>query len=91
MSCPPSVTFIALSVHLFEIHSGSNGINGGTGDSLILLFRAKTNIPNIRSFRNEYSFEFTFNSSEYFSLFLEVFDPFEEVVKFSVIKLIIMS
>ena len=39
----------------------------------------------------EYSFEFTFNSSEYFSLFLEVSDPFEEMVKFSVIKLTFMS
>ena len=34
----------------------------------------------------EYSFEFTFNSSESFSLFLEVYDPSEEVVTSSVIN-----
>ena len=46
---------------------------------------------NIRSFRNEYSFEFTLNSSEYFSSFLDVYDTFEEVVKFSDIKLTNMT
>ena len=34
---------------------------------------------------------FTLISSEYFSLSLEVYDTFEEVIKFSDIKLIIIS
>ena len=48
-----------------------------------LKIRSTTNVP-IRSFSNEYLSEFWFNSGVHFSLFLEVSDPFEEVIKFLV-------
>ena len=47
----------------------------------------RNNRRNIRSIEKKYSFGFKINSSEHFKLVLEVSNPFEGVVKLSIIKL----
>ena len=60
---------------LAAFHAKKNSVGAKTRD--------KMNITNI--------VWIWFNLSDYFSLFLEISDPFEEVAKFSVIKLTIVS
>ena len=61
----------------------------------MIIIRAKTNIPNIRIFvrNNQTNIRLSFETIRmiFSSIFLEVSDPFEEVVKFSIIELTIVS